>query len=492
MSKNLNWSEKFTEKVKLVFPNLQKELDKKEQEQEKKEKEILEKREKLNQDKAGLEEKVQNLEAELETTSHENYLSNFIEEKGGGDSYKKYLGIITQIRNDFQKLSSLLTNYNQSLEAEDNTSADNTYLVNRIVLYIDDLDRLPPEKVLQTIQAIRLLLSFEAFVVVVSVDSKWLSGVLNANFRQIFGDSSSRDTEGDGQVDLYRTSSYDYLEKIFQIPLWLTPMNLEGRQNLLNYLMEKDLLVAHGLAEDMEKAVKATQEFNSLTGSSLPEQSLPEEKEKIQILSKDWSFAEPDEKQFRIQKREHEFSLKIAPLLGRFPRSLKRFVNIYRLIKVGLSKLQWEVYFLDINPVTGYSGREGTVRNFEVVMFLLAVITGLPYTSRVFFRTLKLSEKDNLKDLLEKIGVIKTEKSWDILGVKREEVLFSGNKITNSPGNKNPDFLSLQAEFIHLTSWLDKNANQKWMNLELDQLRYWEPHVSRYSFRVEPIMFGDE
>lgn len=36
MSKNLNWSEKFTEKVKLVFPNLQKELDKKEQEQEKK------------------------------------------------------------------------------------------------------------------------------------------------------------------------------------------------------------------------------------------------------------------------------------------------------------------------------------------------------------------------------------------------------------------------------------------------------------------------
>lgn len=51
----------------------------------------MEKREKLNQDKAGLEEKVQNLEAELETTSHENYLSNFIEEKGGGDSYKKYL-----------------------------------------------------------------------------------------------------------------------------------------------------------------------------------------------------------------------------------------------------------------------------------------------------------------------------------------------------------------------------------------------------------------
>lgn len=45
----------------------------------------------------------------------------------------------------------------------------------RIILYIDDLDRCPPEKVVEVLQAIHLLLCFPLFVVVVAVDARWVS-----------------------------------------------------------------------------------------------------------------------------------------------------------------------------------------------------------------------------------------------------------------------------------------------------------------------------
>ncbi|MEZ5024500.1 MAG: P-loop NTPase fold protein [Chitinophagales bacterium] len=46
----------------------------------------------------------------------------------------------------------------------------NDLKVERIVLYIDDLDRCPPKKVVEVLQAIHLILAFPLFVVVVGVD----------------------------------------------------------------------------------------------------------------------------------------------------------------------------------------------------------------------------------------------------------------------------------------------------------------------------------
>lgn len=47
--------------------------------------------------------------------------------------------------------------------------------VERIVLYIDDLDRCPPKRVVEVLEAVHLLLAFPLFVVVVGVDVRWVS-----------------------------------------------------------------------------------------------------------------------------------------------------------------------------------------------------------------------------------------------------------------------------------------------------------------------------
>ena len=89
----------------------------------------------------------------------------------GTDEYTKHLGLQAKIRSDFEQLSNLIEKYNQSLLAGEVKDNDG-YMINRVVLYIDDLDRCPPDKVVEVLQAVHLLLSFPAFVAIVAVDAR--------------------------------------------------------------------------------------------------------------------------------------------------------------------------------------------------------------------------------------------------------------------------------------------------------------------------------
>jgi hypothetical protein len=55
--------------------------------------------------------------------------------------------------------------------------------IDRVVLYIDDLDRCPPAKVLEVLEAVHLLLALELFVVVVGVDPRWLRNSLRHQYQ---------------------------------------------------------------------------------------------------------------------------------------------------------------------------------------------------------------------------------------------------------------------------------------------------------------------
>ena len=44
----------------------------------------------------------------------------------------------------------------------------------RIILYIDDLDRCPEERVVEVLEAVNLLMAFPLFIVIVGVDPRWV------------------------------------------------------------------------------------------------------------------------------------------------------------------------------------------------------------------------------------------------------------------------------------------------------------------------------
>ena len=115
----------------------------------------------------------------------------------------------TPSRRDFSQLSLLLAQAAQSPSAAGESKGEAG--VDRIILFIDDLDRCPENIVVDVLQAVHLLLAFPLFVVVVAVDSRWLLHSLRQHSQAL----------ADDDVDV--ASPVNYLEKIFQIPFRLRP-----------------------------------------------------------------------------------------------------------------------------------------------------------------------------------------------------------------------------------------------------------------------------
>jgi hypothetical protein len=116
-------------------------------------------------------------------------------------AFEKEIGLIGRARRLFQAVDHIIGE----------NDADTPQ---RIVIYIDDLDRCTEKQVYDVLQAIHLLLAFKSFAVVVGVDVRWIEGALAAKFA-----NRSPLSEIDRRQHAVR-----YLEKIFQVALWLDPL----------------------------------------------------------------------------------------------------------------------------------------------------------------------------------------------------------------------------------------------------------------------------
>ena len=99
------------------------------------------------------------------------------------------------------------------------------------MLYIDDLDRCKISTVIKVLEAVHLLLAFPLFVCVVAVDPRWIKECLREKHAHLFGgDEKGGDTPDHVTVG-------DYLEKIFQIPIWMSPIESRQRSVLVKKLL---------------------------------------------------------------------------------------------------------------------------------------------------------------------------------------------------------------------------------------------------------------
>jgi hypothetical protein len=88
------------------------------------------------------------------------------------------------VREDLEQLAEWLDPRSPtSLEAK----------IDRIVLYVDDLDRCAPRRVVEVLQAVHLLLAFPIFVVVVAVDHHWLLTSLESTIGSCSRPTMTRD-----------------------------------------------------------------------------------------------------------------------------------------------------------------------------------------------------------------------------------------------------------------------------------------------------------
>ncbi|MEU0092228.1 P-loop NTPase fold protein [Kribbella sp. NPDC006257] len=243
------------------------------------------------------------LERERERLTVGNILVEFLEEREASDDYRSHLSLVSKVHQDLQDLADLTAEFN----AENPRGAGGP--PNRIVLYIDDLDRCPPAKVVEVLEAVHLLLSFPLFVVVVAVDTRWLTSALRAALPafQVVQDAS-------GSLP----DAMDYVEKIFQIPFWVEPLDDDARRRLL-----RGLLLPSVAAE--------TTGDGGAEGGTLSVGKREEELVKT-MLTGYGAGLDLDARQLLLTADELAFIESLAPLIGGTPRQVKRFVNICQLL----------------------------------------------------------------------------------------------------------------------------------------------------------------
>src|SRR5262249_31729611 len=144
-------------------------------------------------------------------------------------SYNKELTTLSLARADLEALSVILRDQqNYAATASDTeTPAGETYspalarAVDRVILYIYDVDRCKPRDGVRVLQMVHMLLAFELFVVVVAVDARWVEDALTQSYRWLAGSAAdaSNDPNDDGGARppwATAVTPQDYLEKIFQ------------------------------------------------------------------------------------------------------------------------------------------------------------------------------------------------------------------------------------------------------------------------------------
>jgi hypothetical protein len=286
------------------------------------------------------------LERDIEDISSGRKILRFIEGRVADERYISSLGIISWIRKDFEQLDSLLRQQSELQKlTEDEQKQIKDFELDRIILYIDDLDRCSEDIVVKVLEAIHLLLAFPLFVVIVGVDPRWMHRALNVHYSKLLSGTEIKESEdmhymgGTG----HPATSYDYLEKIFQIPFALKPMGDTGVKNLirsqfdikpeanipLKSLGEKPLVTV----KDSEPNHPKIPNDNFIQPGDLAinekDSELKPTQENIQIAKTIHIKTET----LNVSEEEIRFIQDVSSIFGDSPRTVKRYTNIYRIIR---------------------------------------------------------------------------------------------------------------------------------------------------------------
>ena len=305
------------------------------------------------QQRAEAQKKIDDLERQLADWRADKRMADFLHERRESTDYTQHLGVVARARRDFERLSKLLAD-----SAKEGPVAGGIPRIDRIVLYIDDLDRCPENKVVDVLQAVHLLLAFPLFVVVVGVDRRWLLRSLTTYARSLRTDTDD-DLHGmsDEERVHWRSTPLNYLEKIFQIPFALRPMPKTGFDNLIADLVPDVLPVGQASAPikppPMVVVEAGAARAADVIGPNMMPAAAPPKVPPHQPATGTPPPAAPqaaappppeiDMRPAHLQIPEHErrFIQSLYALIPT-PRAAKRLVNVYRLLRATLEEKDWE------------------------------------------------------------------------------------------------------------------------------------------------------
>ena len=207
---------------------------------------------------------------------------------------------IRNFRNEFEK----------TLESEE---------INRVVVLIDDLDRCQPERIIETLEAIKLFLSVKKTTFIIAADENVIQYAIKKKYPNIDGFNIELDKE--------------YIEKMIQVPIQIPELSTKDVQNYLLLLVLQKYMEPNGF----EILVSKIEQEKLMVQSDVIE---VERLEEIYGSLND-SISFEDRKEYKEVVGAILQIRKIAShTLKGNPRQIKRFLNTF-ILKRRLSKMYY-------------------------------------------------------------------------------------------------------------------------------------------------------
>jgi len=230
----------------------------------------------------------------------------------------------------------------------------------RFVIFIDDLDRCPPAKAVEVLEAIMLLLADDdgiPFIIFLGIDARVIVKAIEDRYGKVLVEAG--------------ITGYEYLDKIVQIPFRIPPANETALKNYVESLLwrsdkerkeakdrEKEIKekkekeekekeeraqevkqevapkIESGEAGVAAAAISQTQTEGAGAVAASPDQKLPAQNDQVERES-------PKIPEVKIQSIEVPFKDEEQTAFKDFsryytpnPRRIKRIVNIYRIVRL--------------------------------------------------------------------------------------------------------------------------------------------------------------
>jgi hypothetical protein len=409
------------------------------------------------------EEKLKTIKAELAELAPGRQLMRFLRERATAEDYRRHLGLVSLVRQDFKQLSDLMTapkvdappQANAALNADGSPRElpPELPVIDRIILYIDDLDRCRADRVIEVLEAVHLLLAFPLFAVVVAVDPRWLRQSLLDHYPRLLGGADADGTNARTRSLGRPATPQDYLEKIFQVPFNLQPMEKTGYELLVDHLFSsngskpppppQNVPATENRERLTETPKTETTKVEEGTSPSTPVVTHPVIDPQPQPTTKQTPAPPADPERLVLTGKEIA-DVKRFQLLFQTPRAVKRLANTYSLIRVGVGKSEW----------SNYLGTADSAADYRVPLLLLAVTSAFPALARPWLLWLRNTPPAQ----------------WQIDDTELARLIESNADTTAS------------AEWEKLQHCLKAVKLDGWPPPDPETLAQWVPRVARYSF----------
>ena len=256
--------------------------------------------------------------------------------------------------------------------------------------------------------------------------------------------------------DEWQASPADYLDKIFQIPYALRPIGGQAGTYIRSLLPE--------VVQQVLPPTVRTQSPGPTAAEASPTQANPPEESVTPTISRgrDVDLETPQEKAehftdwtparrvddlrpegLRLSAVEREFLPRVGPLLPT-PRSAKRLVNLYRLLRIGVPEAELPAFV---------GGEDGGP--YQAAAVLLATVIGMPSDARKLLATLR--DVDPAEDIVTLRGSAGLHRLADLVEAIREDILGYGRVATYQEWGRTVARYSFETYDLFLSGYPDSN-----------------------------------